>query len=385
MFETIAFAALLSVAALPDDPQPYRIYHIGNSLTWDSRPDLLGQTTMLRDTVIESGHHIYCNSSLDDIVSLPWNTCVTPNAAFGPMLEALTLHRFDAITVQPFGDGTSTLGSDVEAIVQIVSIIESAHGPEPLTVYVYQSWGQSWRFINYLDEPLPTGANTLTNPHPAYIDALMFKLDQVLPAHVSLRLIPVGMVWHAIYERINSGELTGITFSNLYRDSIHASFPLGRYIAHATTYGAITGDHPGEMYQEWIAASPGHDGGFSEDQYKDLNEVIWDVIKNEPRVNNPPDSRKRACSPADLSMSNAPSATAYLFGLSDGVLTPTDFSAFTAMYASGDSRADISSASAFSTLTPGFGIPDGQITPSDYYAYIAYFMAGCPCNLPGCP
>ena len=92
-----------------------------------------------------------------------------------------------------------------------------------------------------------------------------------------------------------------------------------------------------------------------------------------------------SCNPADLNTSTASNPAAPNWGVPDGILTPTDFSAFVTFFGAGDLRADINSASATSPASPNFGVPDGILTPTDFSAFVAYFNAGCPCTLPGCP
>jgi len=91
------------------------------------------------------------------------------------------------------------------------------------------------------------------------------------------------------------------------------------------------------------------------------------------------------CNPADLNTATASNPAAPDWGVPDGILTPTDFSAFVTFFSSGDLRADINSAAASTPASPGFGVPDGSLTPTDFTAFVAYFNAGCPCTLPGCP
>ena len=92
-----------------------------------------------------------------------------------------------------------------------------------------------------------------------------------------------------------------------------------------------------------------------------------------------------ACNPADLNTSSASNSSAPGWGVPDGILTPTDFSAFVTFFSAADLRADLSAASATNTASPGFGVPDGILSATDFTAFIAYFNAGCPCDLPGCP
>ena len=81
--------------------------------------------------------------------------------------------------------------------------------------------------------------------------------------------------------------------------------------------------------------------------------------------------------PADLNSASASSPASPLWGIPDGILTPTDFSAFVSFFSSGDLRADLNSASASSPASPDFGVPDGILTPTDFAAFVFFFQIGC--------
>jgi len=85
-----------------------------------------------------------------------------------------------------------------------------------------------------------------------------------------------------------------------------------------------------------------------------------------------------ACNPADLNAASASNPSAPGWGEPDGLLTPTDFTAFAFFYSTGDLRADLNTASATNPGAPDFGVPDGQITPSDFTAFVSFFNTGCP-------
>jgi len=91
------------------------------------------------------------------------------------------------------------------------------------------------------------------------------------------------------------------------------------------------------------------------------------------------------CNPADLNSASATNPGSPDWGVPDGVLTASDFTAFAAFFAAGDLRADINDAAANNSSSPTFGVRDGVVTPTDFVAFTIYFSAGCPCDLPGCP
>jgi len=90
------------------------------------------------------------------------------------------------------------------------------------------------------------------------------------------------------------------------------------------------------------------------------------------------------CNPADVNTAAASNPDNLLWGIPDGIITPTDVTFYLIIYSAGDLRADLTEASAPNPGSAGFGIPDGIVSPSDFSAFVAYYNAGCPCILPNC-
>ena len=81
---------------------------------------------------------------------------------------------------------------------------------------------------------------------------------------------------------------------------------------------------------------------------------------------------------ADINTASASNPAAPSFGVPDGAVSPTDFTAFAYFYSINDLRADLNSAGANTSSSPNFGVPDGLITPTDFTAFIFYYQQGCP-------
>ncbi|HAZ3773139.1 TPA: hypothetical protein J1308_001778, partial [Escherichia coli] len=59
--------------------RPFRLYSIGNSHTWDLKPDGdLVTMAKVNNINIENGWHIYCGNNIDNIIKNPEKTCVPP-------------------------------------------------------------------------------------------------------------------------------------------------------------------------------------------------------------------------------------------------------------------------------------------------------------------
>jgi len=168
----------------------------------------------------------------------------------------------------------------------------------------------------------------------------------------------------------------GVNFTRIWSHSGPTVANPGSWTVVSYDISAIADDQP-TVYIRWVMGTTDSSvvhGGWSID---DITISGFQPITSDPGP--------AGCNPADLNSAAASSPASPVWGVPDGILTPTDFSAFVTFFSSGDLRADINSATASSPASPNFGVPDGILTPTDFSAFIAYFSAGCPCTLPGCP
>ena len=89
----------------------------------------------------------------------------------------------------------------------------------------------------------------------------------------------VGEVWNRVNLMIESGEITGITTADLYRDNIHSSYSLGRYLDAVANYAVlfktdVRGLVPPAQFTQF-------DTTYSQSLYDKLNEVIWEVVSGD--------------------------------------------------------------------------------------------------------
>ena len=78
---------------------------------------------------------------------------------------------------------------------------------------------------------------------------------------------------------IETGEITGITTADLYRDNLHASGPLGRYLAAVTNFAVlfhkdVRGLVPPAQFTQFGADYP-------LSLYETFNKVIWEVVTSD--------------------------------------------------------------------------------------------------------
>ena len=244
----LLFTVVLDTAAAT------KVYHVGNSLTWDSSPSnlsvLSGNTGA---DPIQNGWHIRCGMSLDYIYGNPDDVCVAPTS-FGTWDEALTEQNdWDAITFQPFPRFTSTLASDISSVNLMSDQCFESKGFEK-TVFIYSGW--PWQspegFAFDWNRPLGKADDQPTTLSQKYSSVLVDELRS--SRNNSVYLIPVGEVLCKLGESLeqqpfeitnSSGEVQVFdsTYS-LYRDQYHLDVQFGRYVALVTMYTCLTGEFP---------------------------------------------------------------------------------------------------------------------------------------------
>lgn len=277
----LLLAATQPVAALTS-------YHIGNSLTWDSRPDYgtpkLAQNAGLS---LATGWHIRCNSSQDAILNDPTGTCVTPNS-FGYYTPALTGHAWDAVTLQPFsGSGTpSTPRMEAAAMKSLIQLARSNPANVDTTFYVYTGWmsrtdmGDDYYAAWYDDAPVDPDSNLIRNN--AAFDWVYNELasDPDLSG-VDLQIIPVGDVLAELDRRMTLGQIPGFTgVEDLYRDDLHMN-NLGWFAVSNTVLSALFKFDPtGTPTNSAFVLAPGQTETIpiTPDLGAMIQSAVWDVV-----------------------------------------------------------------------------------------------------------
>jgi len=314
-------------------------YHIGNSLTWDSSPTFLDNIASSQGISLTLGHHINCNRSLIDIWNNPEQTCIDPIAGFGYYLDALTVD-LDYVTAQPFWSKSSTLGSDEQVFSDFAVLLDQNPNNTDTTIYLYQAWGADWFMSNgdWYNDVLDSDMT----PTTASDEYFVHLYNRLTSSHVRpIRIIPVGQVIDALNTRITEGNLFGVSsIQDLYRDSIHMSYDLGRFAASVTTIVVLLDIPPFGLHEVWIEQFG--DGGYDRQTFVDIENTIWDIVSQDSRTGVNP------C----LGDANR-----------DGNITPSDFTAWISAFNSEYSIADQNR--------------DGYVTPADFTAWINNYNAGC--------
>lgn len=187
------------------------IFQIGNSLSWDTRP---GDRDGLNEW------HIFCNRNLQFIYDNPTGHCINSSI---PWTVALAENSYEFVIVQPFV-GT-TLEQDRAIIAEWMQMQPDA------TFVIHPGWTTFRTFANdYVSQN-----DGMMKPSVAYIDDLI----SALPSDRNILSTRSHDVLFDIHQDIEAGTAPFSQLSDLYRDDIHMSWNVGRYLMHNVTRKAM--------------------------------------------------------------------------------------------------------------------------------------------------
>ena len=251
-------------------------FHIGNSITWDSQPLGIEALAELRGGEHAVGHHIFFSSSLDDIWNNPTFTSRAPVEDFGTFEEALPAHHWNAVTMQPWPKA-ATLGQDAARIIDFIDLTRTNPANQDTEFFIYTPWARFDRIRTHWLNDVAYDDSTRSSTTREYFQLLARRVREDTDAPVFI--IPVGEVFYQLDQRIQAGNLPGITSPfQLYRDAIHASYSVGRYVAGVTTYATLFKEDP--------AGLTAPDGFYTSDSalftpelYAGIHETVWQVVR----------------------------------------------------------------------------------------------------------
>lgn len=202
----VLFATLENATA--QEKTSSKHYLIGNSLTWDTVPKLLGGDVQW---------HVDCGVNLPYIHANPGKPCVKESTLWP---DALKDKQYDIISVQPhYG---STLAQDVETISAWMKL-------QPKAVFVIHS-GWAWH-SKRADEFASYASPEQMTHGPLYIRALISELKKIHPGR-ELRQTLAQNLLACIAEDIAANKAPFKNVAELYRDDIHLTHSHGKYLAH---------------------------------------------------------------------------------------------------------------------------------------------------------
>jgi hypothetical protein len=273
----IAGAAGAAAAA----PSTLSSYHVGNSLTWDSSPNMVAAMAAQRGHAQTVGYHIACGQSLTSITGGdPW-TCV-PTNSFGMYDTALPQNAWDAITAEPYTG--STLGGEAAAFAQLMQLATQNPANAHTQWYVYEAYPnrleQQPDYAAAWLRPSSGADDEATQLSRAYFSNLLPRLNALRPAGLpALRAIPVGDANYEAERRARLGQLNGVTdVGALYRDADHLSVA-GQFLAASTVYATLFAEDP-----TGIAFPSQFYDGYVLDPVltSQLESLAWDVVSTHP-------------------------------------------------------------------------------------------------------
>jgi hypothetical protein len=279
---TIALMLVVSPIGGGTPAQALSTYHVGNSLTGDSRvlPWRGGyQSANAAGLVWQTGWHIDCGDGLGSIVAHPTENCVDPPPE-GIWPDALPNFWWDAITLQPFDSDNTTLQLELDAAK---TLIQTANTD---LVYIYESWpdNQTGSTIEQLwNAPVTTHPTDLFQRNAAHLDWIFDQLvaDPDLSG-VTFQVIPAVDALIEVEQEILAGNIPGLTTTEqLYRDYIHMN-NLGRYVAANTVIASLFGQSTqGFPFNNDFLMSGGTGPvPITPETQQLVHEIIWDVVSH---------------------------------------------------------------------------------------------------------
>lgn len=202
--------------------RPFRLYSIGNSHTWDLKPDGdLVTMAKVNNVNIENDWHIYCGHNIDNIIKNPEKTCVPPKAY--KYKQAINSVAYDAITIEPFFGSTGK--SEVDAIESLIKEIRRSKSKNA-KIYIYYTWPQNdskpldeMNYNKIWNQPTPPTSKQFNN-NSTFIEHMKnrFKSD----GYNVDGFIPIGDYLSEFDSSARNGDIPGFTGAgNLYRDYLH--------------------------------------------------------------------------------------------------------------------------------------------------------------------
>lgn len=202
---------------------------------------------------------------------------------YGGYSNALTNYKWDAVFLEPFRKQGETFGTDKQAITNFINLTQTNPDNANTIFYIYQVWPQrsdgDYNYTQYWASGSPNIDSTIVRPKRRYYDNLMAWAHDTFTANGTIiREVPTGEVWNRVSLAIQSGEITGITMDDLYRDNLHASKEIGRYLASATIFATLFKQDINGMVPP--VAQFGE--AYPQSLYDQFNQIIWDVVTSDP-------------------------------------------------------------------------------------------------------
>lgn len=276
-----AGAAVLGLLVVSDGAA-LSLFQVGNSFTFDTKPE--GTQAMLEAALGEPvtlAYHIRGNTTLDFMWHNPTasDTFFTPG--FGDHTEALPNNHWDFLTLQtfPFSEN-ATLGVELARIQDFVAAADIGSGGQT-QVIVYGPWaGRSDGAWGSWDDSVADDPDQPAVYSAAYHDLLYDKVAALYPGRT--QLASAGKVIREMRQRIDAGDAPIPSTSRLYRDFIHMSGDIGRFVASTVIQTSILGhSQVGQPVPRDV--SPWTAANLPDDVAEWVQLTTWEVMLADPR------------------------------------------------------------------------------------------------------
>lgn len=281
------FTCLAFILVLGSGAYGVQSYHVGNSLTNDTMGNLKSGVLGIEALAAQGGDLLDVGAHIDSSQPLHtiWND---PNGVdllfgtFGTFDVALPMNNWDYVTLQPHTSLGSTQGSDRTHISNFINLTKSNPLYDSTNFFVLQTWPRAsqWPYSDFWISESVDNPNTPTLMKRQYFDNLMPQVKADNPG-TSVWMIPTGEVLYELDQQVLAGTLPDVTsHSDFWRDTIHMSFSIGRYVAATTAYATmfkkdVRGQQPPALF---FAGEP----TLTPALLDAINETIWDVLTRNP-------------------------------------------------------------------------------------------------------
>lgn len=242
----VATAACSVVAPQSADATEFTSYHIGNSLTWDTRPRATPALSSQVGIDHTSDYHIRGSQTLYSFVLEP-NAGSQISTTRGPYTTELPSRDWDVVTLQTYISRGTTLQRETDAAATLIDVAQRDGRNADTRFVIYGSWGQTpGDYHETFNQTGPIGPNTRASNTFAFQQEVARVTAELRP-DANVEFLSLGKLFDLADAEIKSAvaadsDWFGFTdVDQLYRDRLHAS-QTGRWLASTAMWSFQTGE-----------------------------------------------------------------------------------------------------------------------------------------------
>lgn len=253
---------------------PFRSYHIGNSLTSQTYSHIgysLEQLTDSRNIDIAVGFHIRCGSQLNVTYNNPNEVCVGPTPPYGVFTNALPNYTWDAITLQPYGD---PMNAGISAANGMINLSLQNPSNQAAKIYVMEMWPQGESSDSYATRWNRNYDESIDDYESRWSKQYFLDFTQNLKASNPAKKVGMVLSGEVLYQfdlLAKQGAITGFnSVSQLYGDPYHVTQD-GSYLSRLTLFATLYHTSP-------VGLPVPSNVTFTSEDVKQLQELVWQVV-----------------------------------------------------------------------------------------------------------